>query len=415
MGNFHLPLDPAARHHYLGFAAGSGITPLLSIIKTTLAAEPQSRFTLVYGNRASSSIMFREELEDLKNDHLDRFALIHILSREQQDIDLFNGRIDKAKCEALLDHWLDIATVDAAFICGPQDMMLQVAETLQAHGLDQRRIKFELFATAEPGRRARRASAEAATPPETCARPRSSSTAARACWSCAKSTRQPAGRRAAGRHGAALCLQGRRLLDLPRHADRGPGRHGCQLRARGLRDRARLHPDLPELPDHATRSWSTSTSDGGAMTSDDGLASYLANGGKLSAPDNAPPRYRGELMRLMAVFVDSELAGASGFADCINLAPGVKERIIAARIVLEKFGHAEKVLGLLEQFGANTAAICQRPSLGRPARPQRRLRHTADRRRHAPQRLPLSDPGLGRCRRPQLPDGPRQRRSRSRS
>jgi ring-1,2-phenylacetyl-CoA epoxidase subunit PaaA len=91
------------------------------------------------------------------------------------------------------------------------------------------------------------------------------------------------------------------------------------------------------------------------MTSDDGLASYLANGGKLSAPDNAPPRYRGELMRLMAVFVDSELAGASGFADCINLAPGVKERIIAARIVLEKFDHAEKVLGLLEQFGANTA------------------------------------------------------------
>ena len=90
------------------------------------------------------------------------------------------------------------------------------------------------------------------------------------------------------------------------------------------------------------------------MTSDDGLSSYLANGGKLSAPDNAPARYRGELMRLMAVFVDSEMAGASGFADCINLAPGVNERIVAARIVLEKFGHAEKVLGLLAQFGANT-------------------------------------------------------------
>ena len=153
MGNFHLPLDPQAHHHYLGFAAGSGITPLLSIVKTTLAAEPMSRFTLVYGNRASSTIMFREELEDLKNTHLDRFALIHILSREQQDIDLFNGRIDKAKCEALLAHWLDVATVDAAYICGPQDMMLQVAETLQARGLDQRRIKFELFATAEAGRR----------------------------------------------------------------------------------------------------------------------------------------------------------------------------------------------------------------------------------------------------------------------
>ena len=91
---------PRRHHHYLGFAAGSGITPLLSIVKTTLAAEPHSRFTLVYGNRASSSIMFREELEDLKNEHLDRLALIHILSREQQDIELFNGRIDKAKCEA---------------------------------------------------------------------------------------------------------------------------------------------------------------------------------------------------------------------------------------------------------------------------------------------------------------------------
>ena len=95
-------------------------------------------------------------------------------------------------------------------------------------------------------------------------------------------------------------------------------------------------------------------SDEGAMTTDDSLLGYLEGGGKLTAPDNAPPRYRGELMRLMAVFVDSEMAGASGFADCINLAPGVKERIIAARIVLEKFGHAEKVLALLAQFGANT-------------------------------------------------------------
>jgi 1,2-phenylacetyl-CoA epoxidase catalytic subunit len=91
------------------------------------------------------------------------------------------------------------------------------------------------------------------------------------------------------------------------------------------------------------------------MTSEDGLLTYLAGGGKLSAPENAPPRYRAELMRLMAVFVDSELAGATGFADCINLAPGVRERITAARIVVEKLGHAEKVLGLLEQFGANTA------------------------------------------------------------
>lgn len=88
------------------------------------------------------------------------------------------------------------------------------------------------------------------------------------------------------------------------------------------------------------------------MISEDDLA-YLARGGKLSAPDNASPRYRGEVMRLMAVLIDSLMAGASGFADCINLAPGLKERMVAARIVLEKFGHAEKILRLMEQFGAN--------------------------------------------------------------
>ncbi len=90
------------------------------------------------------------------------------------------------------------------------------------------------------------------------------------------------------------------------------------------------------------------------MVDEEGLVSFVSGGGRLSAPDNVTPRYRGELMRLMAIFVDSEMAGASGFADCINLAPGLKERIIATRIVLEKFDHARKVLELMEQFGANT-------------------------------------------------------------
>jgi ring-1,2-phenylacetyl-CoA epoxidase subunit PaaE len=163
MGNFFVPLDQAQKRHFVGFAAGSGITPLLSIVKTTLLAEPQSSFTLFYGNRASSSIMFREELEDLKNEHLERFSLIHILSREQQDIDLFNGRLTKEKCDQLLEHWVDASTIDAAFICGPQDMMLGVAQSLEEHGLDKRKIKFELFATSTPSRRPR-------TPEETQAR-----------------------------------------------------------------------------------------------------------------------------------------------------------------------------------------------------------------------------------------------------
>lgn len=153
MGNFHVPLDPANRNHYVGFAAGSGITPLLSIIKTTLVQEPHSRFSLFYGNRASSTIMFREELEDLKNEHLGSFSLTHILSREQQDLDLFNGRIGREKCKQLFQHWLDVGTVDTAFICGPQHMMLEVSDSLQEHGLDKRQIKFELFATAGSGPR----------------------------------------------------------------------------------------------------------------------------------------------------------------------------------------------------------------------------------------------------------------------
>lgn len=88
-------------------------------------------------------------------------------------------------------------------------------------------------------------------------------------------------------------------------------------------------------------------------TEDDHLATYIAGGGRLTAPDNATPRYRGEVMRLMAVLADSMMAGAAGFADCINLAPGLKERVAASRIVLEKFGHAERVLALMEQFGAD--------------------------------------------------------------
>lgn len=155
MGNFYAPLDPRNQKHYVGFAAGSGITPLLGLLKTTLLTEPHSAFTLFYGNRASSVIMFREELEDLKNQFLGRFNLIHILSREQQDIELFNGRITKEKCNQLFEHWISVKTIDTAFICGPQEMMLQVSEALQEHGLNKRQIKFELF-TSEPQKRPRR-------------------------------------------------------------------------------------------------------------------------------------------------------------------------------------------------------------------------------------------------------------------
>ncbi|GAB5471775.1 MAG: phenylacetate-CoA oxygenase/reductase subunit PaaK [Rhodospirillales bacterium] len=169
MGSFHAPLDESRTRHHLFFAAGSGITPILSLIKTTLAEEPLSRVTLVYGNRASSSIMFREDLEDLKSLHLKRFNLLHVLSRESQDIDLFNGRIDAEKCRDLFRHWIDPTSVDLAFICGPQSMMTAVSEALQEAGLAPNQIKFELFAAAQQGRSGRpKEAGEAAAQAKTC-------------------------------------------------------------------------------------------------------------------------------------------------------------------------------------------------------------------------------------------------------
>ncbi|USX26340.1 phenylacetate-CoA oxygenase/reductase subunit PaaK [Oxalobacteraceae bacterium OTU3CINTB1] len=150
MGHFNVPLDAANHKHYLAFAAGSGITPILSIIKTTLAAEPHSRFTLFYGNRASSSVIFKDELSDLKDTYMDRLKLAYVMSREQQDIELFNGRITKDKCAQFLRHWVRVEDIDVAFICGPEDMMLGVSEALQEAGMPKSDIKIELFAASIP-------------------------------------------------------------------------------------------------------------------------------------------------------------------------------------------------------------------------------------------------------------------------
>ena len=145
-----MPLDCVNRKHYLAFAAGSGITPILSIIKTTLLTEPLSRFTLFYGNRASSSVIFKEELTDLKDVYLERLNLVYVMSREQQDIELFNGRITQEKCEQFLQHWIKVEDYDNAFICGPEDMMLGVSAALQAAGMPKQNIKIELFAASIP-------------------------------------------------------------------------------------------------------------------------------------------------------------------------------------------------------------------------------------------------------------------------
>jgi ring-1,2-phenylacetyl-CoA epoxidase subunit PaaE len=144
-GRFHTPLDPAQARHYVAFAAGSGITPVLSLIKTTLAREPRSRFTLVYCNRRQADVLFREALEDIKDRHLTRFALYHLLSREQQEVELFNGRLDGAKVRAFATTLLPPDTIDEAFVCGPGAMLDEVSATLLQLGVPAAHVHVERF------------------------------------------------------------------------------------------------------------------------------------------------------------------------------------------------------------------------------------------------------------------------------
>ena len=150
LGHFNVPLAAENARHYVAFAAGSGITPILSIIKTTLLTEPGSRFTLFYGNRASSTVIFKDELGDLKDQYMDRFTLAYVMSREQQDIELFNGRITKEKTFELLRHWVRVEDIDVAFICGPEDMMHAVSSALREAGMQKEQIRIELFAASAP-------------------------------------------------------------------------------------------------------------------------------------------------------------------------------------------------------------------------------------------------------------------------
>ena len=144
-GRFHVPLVPATSRHYVAFAAGSGITPVLSLIRTTLAMEPNSRFTLVYGNRSVDTIIFSEALEDLKNQYLSRFTLYHVLSRQPQEVDLLHGRLDRERVGRFLGSLIPIDDIDAAFVCGPASMIDEVEEALKAAGLDPHRIHAERF------------------------------------------------------------------------------------------------------------------------------------------------------------------------------------------------------------------------------------------------------------------------------
>jgi len=144
-GKFHTQLNVNNKKHYVAFAAGSGITPILSIIKSTLKQEPLSSFTLVFGNSRQSTILFQEELEDLKNKYLTRFTIHNIFSREEQEVPLLNGRLDAKKVNEFLSSLLSISDIDEAFICGPGGMIDEVESALKTAGLSQEKIHLERF------------------------------------------------------------------------------------------------------------------------------------------------------------------------------------------------------------------------------------------------------------------------------
>ena len=152
-GAFFTPLEPERGRQYLLIAAGSGITPILSILKTVLAAEPESRVTLLYGNRQASSMMFRDALCWVKNAYLGRFQWINIFSRERQPAEILNGRIDNRKGGELNRRLIRIRDFDEFFLCGPEAMISEVSRGLRGEGIDEAHIHYELFfASAEDAR-----------------------------------------------------------------------------------------------------------------------------------------------------------------------------------------------------------------------------------------------------------------------
>jgi ring-1,2-phenylacetyl-CoA epoxidase subunit PaaE len=145
VGKFYTELKPTQKKNYIAFAAGSGITPVLSLIKTTLLTEPKSSFTLVFGNKNKNSIIFKEELEALKDKFIDRFRIYHILSREKSDAEINYGRIDVNKLELLSEKVIDVNQADEFYLCGPEEMIFCIKGFLTGRGIPSEKIHFELF------------------------------------------------------------------------------------------------------------------------------------------------------------------------------------------------------------------------------------------------------------------------------
>jgi ring-1,2-phenylacetyl-CoA epoxidase subunit PaaE len=157
LGHFTTMLDPLRHKHYAAIAAGSGITPVLSVVATALAVEPGSRVTLLYGNRYARSVMFAEELADLKDRYPTRLHLVHVLSREPREAALLSGRLDADRLRALLDALLPPSTVDEWFLCGPYGMVTDARAVLAERGVPERAVHTELFHVEETPPEERRA------------------------------------------------------------------------------------------------------------------------------------------------------------------------------------------------------------------------------------------------------------------
>ncbi|WP_339754987.1 FAD-binding oxidoreductase [uncultured Winogradskyella sp.] len=146
-GTFGVEVKPEESKNYLFFAAGSGITPVLSMIKTHLKAEPNSTCKLFYVNKTAKSIIFKEELEQLRNKYFGRLEIYYFLTKERRDIELFNGRFDDEKMKVLTKTFIDIPDTSEVFLCGPEKMVNYVSEYLVNAGLPKELIHFELFVT----------------------------------------------------------------------------------------------------------------------------------------------------------------------------------------------------------------------------------------------------------------------------
>ena len=245
-------MRPDEARVYVGFAAGSGITPILSIVKGVLAREPNSRFFLFYGNRSTGGMLFREALEELKDRFMQRLSLFHVISGEEQDIPILHGRLDGEKVRVLLRSLVPAASVDHVFICGPTGMSEDIEATCRDIGIADERIHVERFVSEFGGK----------------PRPKKVVAASRAAEGDGvtdhrRQAPRGAGRRGrihsrcgvARRHGSAVRLQGRHVLDLPRQAGRGRRADGSELFAGAVGAEGGLYPDLPGAAGVRTRSW----------------------------------------------------------------------------------------------------------------------------------------------------------------